>query len=131
MTGARRSGSVDKAYRSESGFSRYLSSLKYALYVITHPFDGFWDLNREKRGSMAAAHTMLALFLITYVMKLMYTNFQFIMVPVQYINIYQRMASLALPFLVLCIAKAKNQSEDVGQEYQPQCIADILSKCLR
>ena len=104
MAEARLSNSTEKAYRAEKGFGRYLASLKYALYVITHPFDGFWDLSREKRGSMAAAHTFLALFLITYVMKLMYTNFQFIMVPVQYINIYQRMASLALPFLVLCVA---------------------------
>ena len=104
MTGAKLSDSIEKNIPEESGFSRYLASLKYALYVITHPFDGFWDLSREKRGSMAAAHTLLALFLLTYVLKLMYTNFQFILVPIQYINIYQRMASLALPFLVLCIA---------------------------
>ena len=59
---------------------------------------------REKKGTMAAAHTIFILFLLTYVLKLMYTNFQFIMVPIQYINVYQRMASLALPFLVLCLA---------------------------
>ena len=104
MTEARLSNSTEKADRSGKGFGRYLSSLKYALHVITHPFDGFWDLNREKRGSMAAANTILFLFLITYVMKLMYTNFQFIVVPVQHINVYQRMASLALPFLVICLA---------------------------
>ncbi len=104
MTEARVLSSTEKALRPEKGFRGYLASLKYSLYVITHPFDGFWDLSREKRGSLAAAHTLLALFLITYVMKLMYTNFQFIMVPIQYINIYQRMGSLALPFLVLCIA---------------------------
>ncbi len=104
MTEAKLSNGSEKAYRSAKGSGRYLSSLKYAFHVITHPFDGFWDLNREKKGSLAAANTILALFLITYVMKLMYTNFQFIMVSVQYINIYQRMASLALPFLVLCVA---------------------------
>ena len=102
MTEAKRLQSTDRP--SEKGFSRYLASLRYALYVITHPFDDFWDLNREKRGSLAAANTMLFLFLLTYVLKLMYTNFQFIMVPIQYINVYQRMASLALPFLVLCLA---------------------------
>ena len=104
MTEARRSQGTEQAYRGGSAFRRYLDSLKYALYVITHPFDGFWDLNREKKGSMAAAHTLFILFLLTYVLKLMYTNFQFIMVPIQYINIYQRMASLALPFLVLCLS---------------------------
>ena len=103
MTGVKSADRAEGTGRA-GGMSRYISSLRYALHVITHPFDGFWDLNREKKGSMAAAHTILALFLITYVMKLMYTNFQFILVPVQYINIYQRMASLLLPFLVLCIA---------------------------
>lgn len=104
MKEAKLSNSAETAFRAEKGSGRYLSSLRYAFHVITHPFDGFWDLNREKKGSMAVAHTILALFLLTYVMKLMYTNFQFIMVPVQYINVYQRIASLALPFLVLCLA---------------------------
>ncbi len=87
-----------------AGWQRYKATLRYGLYVITHPFDGFWDLVHEKRGSLAAAHTFLFLFLLTYVLKLMLTNFQFISAPIQYINIYERCASLLLPFLVLCLA---------------------------
>ena len=52
---------------ADSWWRRYIASLRYSLHVITHPFDGFWDLVHEKRGSLAAAHTFLALFLITYV----------------------------------------------------------------
>ena len=84
--------------------SRYGQTMKYALYVITHPFDGFWDLIHEKKGSIAAANTFLALFLIIRVLKLIATNFQFIMAPVQHINVFEEMASLLLPFIVLCIA---------------------------
>ena len=58
----------------------YLASLKYALHVIVRPFDGFWDLSREHRGSVAAANTIVALTLITRVLKLQYTSFQFMMV---------------------------------------------------
>ena len=83
---------------------RYMQSLRYALHVITHPFDGFWDLVHEKRGSMAAAHTFLFLFLLTRVLKLMCTSFQFISAPVQHLNIFEEAISLALPFLVLCLA---------------------------
>ena len=83
---------------------RYKETIKYAKYVMFHPFDGFWDLVHEKRGSLAAAHTFVILFLVTYVLKLMYTSFQFITAPIQYINIYERWASLLLPFLILCIA---------------------------
>jgi len=82
----------------------YVASLRYALYVITHPFDGFWDLIHEKRGSIAAANTFLILFLVTRVLKLMLTSFQFISAPIQYLNVFEEMGSLLLPFLILCIA---------------------------
>lgn len=85
-------------------WNRYMASLRYSLHVITHPFDGFWDLVHEKRGTMAAAHTFLILFLLTRVIKLLCTNFQFITVPLQYINVFEQMGSLLLPFLILCIA---------------------------
>ena len=83
---------------------RYKSSLRYALYVITHPFDGFWDLTHEHRGTLAAANTFLILFLIVRVLKLLCTNFQFINSPIQHINIFEEMGSLLLPFLILCLA---------------------------
>ena len=74
------------------------------MYVIFHPFDGFWDLVHEGRGSLLAAHTFLFLFLLTYVLRLMITNFQFITAPLQYINIYEQCGSLLLPFLILCLS---------------------------
>ena len=85
------------AAETGEGRSRYLQSLRYALYVITHPFDGFWDLIHEKRGTLAAAHTFLFLFLLTRVLKLMLTSFQFISAPVQHLNIFEEAASLLLP----------------------------------
>ena len=68
-----------------------------------HPFDGFWDLAHEKKGSIAAATTFLVLFLVTHVLKLMYTNFQFVNAPLQYINVFEQASSLLLPFLILCL----------------------------
>ena len=85
-------------------WNQYKDSMKYAFHVIFHPFDGFWDLIHEKRGSLAAATTWLALFLITRVLELMFTNFQFINAPLQYINVFEQMASLLFPFLILCLA---------------------------
>ena len=90
--------------RVTAWLSRYMQSIRYSLYVITHPFDGFWDLIHEKRGSIAAANTFLILFLIIRVLKLIATNFQFISAPVQHINVFEEMGSLLLPFIVLCVA---------------------------
>ncbi len=33
----------------------------YVFHVMFHPFDGFWDLKHEKRGSMRAAITIMAI----------------------------------------------------------------------
>ncbi len=93
-----------KTEKRKESWSRYRDSLRYSLHVITHPFDGFWDLIHEKRGTLAAAHTFLLLFLIVRVLKLILTNFQFINAPIQYMNVFSEMASLLLPFLILCLA---------------------------
>ena len=93
-----------KVAARKEGWDRYKASLRYALHVITHPFDGFWDLTHENKGTMAAAHTFLILFLITRVLKLTVTNFQFISAPIQHINVFEEMGSLLLPFLILCLA---------------------------
>ena len=90
--------------KAKAWLSRYGQSIRYALHVITHPFDGFWDLIHEKRGTIAAANTFLILFLIIRVLKLISTNFQFISAPIQHINVFEEMGSLLLPFIVLCVA---------------------------
>ena len=38
--------------KKKETYEHYLETLKFALYCITHPLDGFWDLTHEKRGSI-------------------------------------------------------------------------------
>jgi len=107
MSTAKSARMTDGAAGAESRtdwWARYKHALRYSLYVITHPFDGFWELTREGHGTLAAANTFLILFLVTRVLKLMCTSFQFVMVAVQHINVWEQMGSLLLPFLVLCLA---------------------------
>ena len=40
--------------------------LLYAFHVIFHPFDGFWDLKHEKRGSMRSASVILIATILVY-----------------------------------------------------------------
>ena len=52
---------------STSGAKRtYGQELIYVFHVIFHPFDGFWDLKHEKRGSFRAAITILGMVIITF-----------------------------------------------------------------
>lgn len=83
--------------------NRYVSTLKYSLYVITHPLDGFLDLTHEKRGSLAAANTIVLLTLLARIMSLQYTNFQFMQVYREGINIFVYIASILFPLVLFCV----------------------------
>lgn len=85
------------AVKDNIKLQKYLDSLKFAFYCMTHPLDGFWDLTHEKRGTYAAANTILILTLIVRIMKLRFTSFLFITVYWEEINIFLYLASVLFP----------------------------------
>lgn len=89
---------------NKPALQRYKESLKYALYIMTHPFDGFWDLTHEKRGSMAAANTLLALTFLTNLWSMRFTNFMFNDVRWERVNIWSQVAGILAPLLLYVIA---------------------------
>ncbi len=89
--------------KKKENFKRYLDTLRFALYCITHPMDGFWDLTHEKRGSLAAANTILILTLVCRVSKLYFTNFMFLSVYWEGINIFLYLASVIFPLALWCV----------------------------
>ncbi len=44
----------------------YVQELCYVFHLMYHPFDGFWDLKHEKRGSVRAASTVVALTILAF-----------------------------------------------------------------
>ena len=79
-------------------------TLRYSLYVITHPLDGFWDLTHEKRGSIAAANIIIFLALLTRILKLQFTSFIFVKVIWEYVNIIEIILGFLIPIVLGCIA---------------------------
>ncbi len=51
----------NKATALKVGKRTYGEEMLYVFHLIFHPFDGFWDLKHEKRGSIRAATTLLAI----------------------------------------------------------------------
>ena len=82
---------------SKEKWQRYLKSLKFALYCTTHPIDGFWDLTHERRGTYAAANTILFITILTRILRLRYTSFIFIRVYWEDLNILTYVASILVP----------------------------------
>ena len=57
-------GKVNKRTALKKGKKTFKEEILYAFHVIFHPFDGFWDLKHEKRGSVRGAIFWLILALI-------------------------------------------------------------------
>lgn len=49
----------------------------YSFHVIFHPFDGFWDIVHEQRGSAKAATVLLVLAALSIIIREMITGFIF------------------------------------------------------
>lgn len=89
--------------KKKETYVHYLGTLRFALYCMTHPLDGFWDLTHEKRGSMAAANTILIATLVAKIMKLQYTCFIYNKVYWPRVNIFMQLASILFPLALWCV----------------------------
>lgn len=107
---------------------KYIDSLKFALYCTTHPLDGFWDLTHEKRGTYAAANTILALALLIRILKLRYTSFLFMEVYWEDLNIFMYLASVVFPLTLWVLGNwglttLFDGKGRLGQVYMATCYA--------
>lgn len=89
--------------KRKEGFEHYLKTLKFSLYCISHPLDGFWDLTHEKRGSVAAANTILILTLVARIAALQFTSIVQQVVYWQKVNIFLYLASILFPLALWCV----------------------------
>lgn len=107
---------------------KYKDSLKFSLYCISHPLDGFWDLTHERRGTYAAANTILFATLLIRILKLRYTSFIFMTVYWEDLNIFLYLASVVFPLALWVIGNwALTTLFDgkgrLGQVYMATCYA--------
>ncbi len=56
----------NKATALKVGKKTYGEEMLYIFHIIFHPFDGFWDLKHEKRGSVRAGTTILAITIFAF-----------------------------------------------------------------
>lgn len=78
--------------------------LLYAYRAIYHPFDGFWEIKKQRRGSIRSATVILVLVILTFCYKAVGTAFLFREVDVEYVSILEVVMNVLLPLLLWCIA---------------------------
>ena len=90
--------------RIKFDFPNYKKTLRYCFYTMRRPLDGFWDLIHEKRGSLAAANTIVLVTVIVEVLRAVLTNFQFINTRMETFNGWFTAGAVILPIFLWCVA---------------------------
>jgi len=85
------------------GRKTYIQELMYVFHLIFHPFDGFWDLKHEKRGSIRASITILALVILAFYYQAIGTGYV-MNTSGDYSTIVAQFLSVMLPFVLWVIA---------------------------
>ncbi len=57
---------INKRAETSTKKRTFIEELVFAFHLILHPFDGFWDLKHEKRGSVRAGTTILAVTIFAF-----------------------------------------------------------------
>ena len=77
--------------------------LLYGFYVIFHPFDGFYDLKHENRGSVRAAIVFVALTVVTFFYQSIGRGY--VMNPTgAYSTIFAQAISVLIPLFLFVLA---------------------------
>jgi hypothetical protein len=81
----------------------FWQELMYGFYTIFHPFDGFWDLKHEKRGSLRAALVYVALTIVAFFYQSIGQGYVFNPTG-KYSTIWAQALGVLVPMLLFVIA---------------------------
>ncbi|MHB1454246.1 MAG: YIP1 family protein [Saccharofermentanales bacterium] len=81
-----------------------MNKIQYALYVIFHPFDGFYDLKNEHRGNAAAASAIFLAALATWLISRQYSGYFYSDYDALTYNVLIEAAKFVIPFFLWIVA---------------------------
>ena len=93
----------NKAVSLKVGRKSYWEELIYAFHLVFHPFDGFWDLKHEKRGSVRGALTFIGLTIAAFFYQAVGQGYTFN--PRQdYSTIFIQISAVIVPVVLWCVS---------------------------
>lgn len=81
------------------GRKTYWEELVYAFHLVFHPFDGFWDLKHEQRGSVRAGTTILGITILSFFYNSIAQGYLF-NPRNNYTNIFMTILSILVPVML-------------------------------
>ena len=95
---------VNKRTALKVGRKSLKEELLYAFHVIFHPFDGFWDLKHEQRGSVRSASVILLITILVYFYNTIGMGYIFSPYDSTAYNIMGAITAVAAPLLLWSVA---------------------------
>jgi len=81
-----------------------LLAVRFSWFVIFHPFKGFWELKREKRGNISSATLILLAMVFVFILRRQFTGFIINPHDINTMNIVIQFSFILLPFLLWCVS---------------------------
>ena len=75
----------------------------YGFHLMFHPFDGYWDLKHEKRGSVRASLIIVALTIVAFYYQSIGTGYYY-NPKGEYMTIFMQAMSIIIPLMLFVIA---------------------------
>ncbi len=95
-------GKVNKAATFKTGRRTLKEELCYGMHVIFHPFDGYWDLKHEQRGSVRAALIYIAVTIVAFYYQTLGTGY-YLNPQGLYNTIFSQASSIIIPLILFVV----------------------------
>jgi len=93
----------NKAVSLKVGRKTYWEELIFPFHLVFHPFDGFWDLKHEKRGSLRGAITIIALTVVAFFYQAIGRGYTF-NPRGDYSTIVLQLLAVLVPVILWCVS---------------------------
>lgn len=97
-------GKRNKAIALKVGQKNIVEELLYAFHVMFHPFDGYWDLKHEKRGSPRSAFLILLVTILAFFYQTVGTGYIFAGNDISTDALFVTLTSVVVPIILWVIA---------------------------
>ena len=99
----KKAGKINKAAATKAGPKTFAEELTYGFHLMFHPFDGFWDLKHEKRGSVRASIIFILATIVAFIYQSQGMGYYYNPQGTTS-SVFGQVFSVAIPFALLIIA---------------------------
>ena len=96
-------GKINARAAVSGGKRTFKEELLYGFHVIFHPFDGFWDLKHEKRGSVRASVVYIAIAVVSFYYQSIGRGY-LLNPKEQFSSLFSQLISVLVPLFLWAVA---------------------------